>query len=154
MRYFFTRSHFFLYSWNSKMYSIEFQVSYLYAVSFFFFYEQPLSRKAVHRQNNTFYLTGCYGCHLEYFMMKNFYVYFYIWGIPRQFDQDLAVMSHIFSVIFYMKLPVEKYIPNFFKIFLLFVFQISFFSKQNHHFLRSEKSHINLIKYINIFEPY
>ena len=136
------------------MYSIEFQVSYLYAVSFFFFYEQPLSRKAVHRQNNTFYLTGCYGCHLEYFMMKNFYVYFYIWGIPRQFDQDLAVMSHIFSVIFYMKLPVEKYIPNFFKIFLLFVFQISFFSKQNHHFLRSEKSHINLIKYINIFEPY
>ena len=41
-------------------------------------------------------------------------------GIPRQFDQDLTVMSQIFSVIFYIKLPVQKYIHNFFKDFFDF----------------------------------
>ena len=33
-------------------------------------------------------------------------------------------MSQIFSVIFYMKEPDEKYISNFFRFFLLFVFMI------------------------------
>ena len=44
----------------------------------------------------------------------------YIWGIPQQFDQDLAVTSQIFSVIFYMKVPVEKYILKFFSFFFIF----------------------------------
>ena len=48
--------------------------------------------------------------------------YIYIWDIPRKFDQDLAVMSQIFSVIFYIKVPVEKYIPNFFHFFVHFSF--------------------------------
>ena len=47
-----------------------------------------------------------------------------IWGIPRQFDQDLTVMSQMFFVIFYIKEPVEKHIPNFFRFFELFVFKI------------------------------
>ena len=40
--------------------------------------------------------------------------YYIIRGIPRPFDQDPAMMSQIFSVILYMKVPVEKYVPNFF----------------------------------------
>ena len=60
------------------------------------------------------------------------------------------MVSQIISVILYTKVPDEKDIPNFFRFFLLFVFEIS---KKNHHFIKSEKIHTNLIKYIKIFQP-
>ena len=62
----------------------------------------------------------------------------------RQIHQDLAVMSQIFSVIFYIKVPVEKH-----TIFFFFFFTFRFY-----YFLTSVKIHINLIKYIKAFEPY
>ena len=63
---------------------------------------------------------------------------------PRQ---DLAVRSQVFFVIFYIKIPVEKRIRHFFYIFFTFSFQDIVCLKKN-HFLKSEKNHINLIKYI------
>ena len=50
----------------------------------------------------------------------------YIWGIPRQLNQDLAVMSQMFSVIFHMKLPVGKDILY----FLRFSFTFRFLTKK------------------------
>ena len=63
-------------------------------------------------------------------------------------------MSEIFPVIFYMKLAVEKYILNLKKKNFTFRFKDIIFFQTNPHFIKSEKIHINLIKYIKIFEPY
>ena len=38
----------------------------------------------------------------------------YMRGIARPFDEDLAVMCQMFTVIFYTEVSVEKHIPNFF----------------------------------------
>ena len=52
-------------------------------------------------------------------------LYKYTWGIPRQFDRGLAVMSQIFSLIFYMKVSVTR--THFFlDFFLLLAFKKSF----------------------------
>ena len=48
----------------------------------------------------------------------------YVWGIPWHSDQDLAVISQIFSVTFYMKVLSKNTYPNFFRFLLLFVFMI------------------------------
>ena len=52
----------------------------------------------------------------------------YIRGISLQFDQDLAVMSQVFSVVFYIKVPIKKCIPNFF----YFSFLIYHLKKNRH----------------------
>ena len=50
---------------------------------------------------------------------ENCTYYIYMLGVSWQFDKDLAVMSQIFSAIFYMKVHVEKHISFFFKSFLI-----------------------------------
>ena len=69
--------------------------------------------------------------------MESFLFSQYIWSIPRQFDQDATVMSQI-SETFHMRVPVEKYIPNFFlDFFSIFRFEDILFFKKNQHFLKS-----------------
>ena len=41
----------------------------------------------------------------------------YVWGIQRQLDKDPAVMSQMFPIFFYMKIPVEKHVTNYFRFF-------------------------------------
>ena len=79
------------------------------------------------------------------------------WG--NQFDQDPDV-SDLPRNFLYESTCRKTHTLFFFNSFLLlFVFEISFFFSnkkinKNHHFLKSEKIYINLIKYIKIFEPY
>ena len=74
----------------------------------------------------------------------------YIGGIPRQFDQDLVVISDVLQNFLYES-TCRKLHTQFFEIFFTSRF---FFKRKNHRFLEYEKIHINLIRYIKIFEPY
>ena len=69
-----------------------------------------------------------------------------MWGILRQFDQDLSDVSDVLRNFLYKSTCRKTRTEFFYFSFLRF--------KKNHHFLKSEKNHINLIKYVKSFEPY
>ena len=70
----------------------------------------------------------------------------YIWGIPRHRSRSGGNVSDLLRNFLYENTCRKIHSQFFLKFLLLLFLRYHVFQKKNHHFLKSEKIHINLIK--------